>query len=154
MIITTTPSIEGRRIVDYRGIVFGEVVSGVDFVRDLAASFTNFFGGRSGGYEEELVTARQNALNEMAQRAASAGANAVVGVDVDYEVLGADGNMLMVTVSGTAVVEEKINLQGSRVRKRSGIGFGKRIMEKRLHGLFCFPLRNIKSRIYRRENMM
>ena len=68
MIITTTPSIEGRRIVDYRGIVFGEVVSGVDFVRDLAASFTNFFGGRSGGYEEELVTARQNALNEMAQR--------------------------------------------------------------------------------------
>ena len=105
-IITTTPSIEGRRIVDYRGIVFGEVVSGVDFVRDLAASFTNFFGGRSGGYEEELVTARQNALNEMAQRAASAGANAVVGVDVDYEVLGADGNMLMVTVSGTAVVVE------------------------------------------------
>ena len=104
--ITTTPSIEGRRIVDYRGIVFGEVVSGVDFVRDLAASFTNFFGGRSGGYEEELVTARQNALNEMAQRAASAGANAVVGVDVDYEVLGADGNMLMVTVSGTAVVVE------------------------------------------------
>ena len=93
MIITTTPSIEGRRIVDYRGIVFGEVVSGVDFVRDLAASFTNFFGGRSGGYEEELVTA-------------SAGANAVVGVDVDYEVLGADGNMLMVTVSGTAVVVE------------------------------------------------
>lgn len=71
MIITTTPSIEGRRIVDYRGIVFGEVVSGVDFVRDLAASFTNFFGGRSGGYEEELVTARQNALNEMAQRAVS-----------------------------------------------------------------------------------
>lgn len=106
MIITTTPSIEGRRIVDYRGIVFGEVVSGVDFVRDLAASFTNFFGGRSGGYEEELVTARQNALNEMAQRAASVGANAVVGVDVDYEVLGADGNMLMVTVSGTAVVVE------------------------------------------------
>ena len=106
MIITTTPSIEGRRIVDYRGIVFGEGVSGVDFVRDLAASFTNFFGGRSGGYEEELVTARQNALNEMAQRAASAGANAVVGVDVDYEVLGADGNMLMVTVSGTAVVVE------------------------------------------------
>ena len=104
--VTTTPSIEGRRIVDYRGIVFGEVVSGVDFVRDLAASFTNFFGGRSGGYEEELVTARQNALNEMAQRAASAGANAVVGVDVDYEVLGADGNMLMVTVSGTAVVVE------------------------------------------------
>ena len=97
---------KGEKYDYYRGIVFGEVVSGVDFVRDLAASFTNFFGGRSGGYEEELVTARQNALNEMAQRAASAGANAVVGVDVDYEVLGADGNMLMVTVSGTAVVVE------------------------------------------------
>ena len=150
MIITTTPSIEGRRIVDHRGIVFGEVVSGVDFVRDLAASFTNFFGGRSGGYEEELVTARQNALNEMAQRAASAGANAVVGVDVDYEVLGADGDSER-NGSGCRVNQF---LQGSRVRKRSGIGFGKRIMEKRLHGLFCFPLRNIKSRIYRRENMM
>jgi len=106
MIITTTPSVEGRRIVDYRGIVFGEVVSGVDFVRDLAASFTNFFSGRSGGYEEELVMARQNAINEMAQRAAAVGANAVVGVDVDYEVLGDDGNMLMVTASGTAVVIE------------------------------------------------
>ena len=82
----------------------------MDFVRDLAASFTNFFGGRSGGYEEELVTARQNALNEMAQRAASAGANAVVGVDVDYEVLGSDGNMLILSFSGTAGVGEKINV--------------------------------------------
>ena len=104
MIITTTPSVEGRRIVEYKGIVFGEVVSGVNFMRDLAASFSNFLGGRSGSYEEELVHARQNALREMEQRAAAMGANAVVGVDIDYEVLGADNGMLMVTASGTAVV--------------------------------------------------
>lgn len=104
MIITTTPSVEGRRIVEYKGIVFGEVVSGVNFMRDLAASFSNFLGGRSGSYEDELVHARQNALHEMEQRAASMGANAVVGVDIDYEVLGADNGMLMVTASGTAVV--------------------------------------------------
>ena len=104
MIITTTPSVEGRQIMEYKGIVFGEVVSGVNFVRDIAASFTNFLGGRSGSYEEELVTARQNALREMEQRAAALGANAVVGVDIDYEVLGADNGMLMVTASGTAVV--------------------------------------------------
>ena len=104
MIITTTPSVEGRKIVEYRGIVFGEVVSGVDFVKDFAAGLTNFFGGRSGSYEGELIEARESALNEMMQRAASLGANAIVGVDVDYEVLGQANNMLMVTVSGTAVV--------------------------------------------------
>ena len=106
MIITTTPSVEGRRIVEYRGIVFGEVVSGVNFVRDIAASVSNFFGGRSGSYEEELVQARQNALIELEQRAIDRGANAVVGVDIDYEVLGTDNGMLMVTASGTAVVVE------------------------------------------------
>ena len=104
MIVTTTVSVEGRRITEYKGIVFGEVISGVNFVRDVAASFSNFFGGRSGSYEEELVQARQNALNEMEQRAADLGANAVVGVDIDYEVLGADNGILMVTASGTAVV--------------------------------------------------
>jgi len=104
MIITTTPSVEGKRIVDYKGIVFGEVVSGVNFMRDLAASFSNFLGGRSGSYEDELVNARQSALREMEQRAVAMGANAVVGVDIDYEVLGADNGMLMVTASGTAVV--------------------------------------------------
>ncbi len=104
MIITTTPSVEGKQIVEYKGVVFGEVISGVNFVRDIAASFTNFLGGRSGSYEEELVTARQNAMREMEQRAAAMGANAVVGVDIDYEVLGADNGMLMVTASGTAVV--------------------------------------------------
>lgn len=103
MIITTTPSVEGKQIMEYKGIVFGEVVSGVNFVRDIAASFRNILGGRSGSYEEELVMARQNALKEMEQRAADMGANAVVGVDIDYEVLGADNGMLMVTASGTAV---------------------------------------------------
>ena len=104
MITTTTPSVEGRRIVEYKGIVFGEVVSGVNFVRDIEAQFSNFLCGRSGSYEEELVNARMNALREMEQRAAAMGANAVVGVDIDYEVLGADNGMLMVTASGTAVV--------------------------------------------------
>lgn len=106
MITTTTPSIEGKKIVEYKGIVFGEVISGVNFVRDIAASFSNFLGGRSGSYEEELVQARINALREMEQRAASIGANAIVGVDIDYEVLGADNGMLMVTASGTAVFAE------------------------------------------------
>ena len=96
MIVTTTVSVEGRRITEYKGIVFGEVISGVNFVRDVAASFSNFFGGRSGSY----------ALKEMEQRAADLGANAVVGVDIDYEVLGAGNGMLMVTASGTAVVAE------------------------------------------------
>lgn len=106
MISTTTPTIEGKRIVEYRGIVFGEVVAGVDFVRDIAASLSNIFGGRSGSYEEELISARQSAVREMEQRAAEQGCNAVVGVDIDYEVLGANNGMLMVTASGTAVVIE------------------------------------------------
>lgn len=104
MIVTTTPQIEGKRIVEYKGIVFGEVVSGVDFVRDFAAGLTNIFGGRSGSYEDELMKARNQALGELQQRAAAMGANAVVGVDMDYEVLGANNGMLMVTASGTAVV--------------------------------------------------
>jgi uncharacterized protein YbjQ (UPF0145 family) len=104
MIVTTTPGVEGRPIREYRGLVFGEVVAGVDFVRDLAAGFTNFFGGRSGSYEQELIQAREQAVHEMVSRAAALGADAVVGVDVDYEVLGQANNMLMVTASGTAVV--------------------------------------------------
>jgi uncharacterized protein YbjQ (UPF0145 family) len=106
MIVTTTPSVEGRRILEYKGIVFGEVISGVNFLKDLAAGLTNFFGGRSGSYEGELIQAREAALREMESRAAKLGANAVVGVDIDYEVLGQGGNMLMVTASGTAVVVE------------------------------------------------
>ena len=103
MIVTTTPSVEGRRITEYKGVVFGEVIAGVNFVKDFVAGLSNFFGGRSGTYEEELINARQQALAEMEQRAAQLGADAVVGVDIDYEVLGADIGMLMVTASGTAV---------------------------------------------------
>ena len=103
MIVTTTPSVEGRRITEYKGVVFGEVIAGVNFVKDFVAGLSNFFGGRSGTYEEELINARQQALAEMEQRAAQLGADGVVGVDIDYEVLGADNGMLMVTASGTAV---------------------------------------------------
>ena len=104
--LTTTPTIEGRRIVEYKGIVFGEVISGVDFVKDFAAGLTNFFGGRSNSYEGELQKAREQPLAELQQRASAMGANAVVGVDLDYETLGANGSMLMVTASGTAVLVE------------------------------------------------
>ena len=106
MLLTTTPQIEGKKIIEYKGIVFGEVINGVDFVKDFAAGLTNIFGGRSGSYEGELIVARENALREMEQRAAMAGANAIVGIDIDYEVLGQGNNMLMVTASGTAVVVE------------------------------------------------
>ena len=103
MIVSTTPMLEGHTIREYKGVVFGEVVAGVDFIKDFTAGLTNFFGGRSGSYEDEVLQARTAALNEMCSRAAAMGANAVVGVDVDYETLG-QGNMLMVTASGTAVV--------------------------------------------------
>lgn len=103
MIITTTPSVEGKRIVNYFGIVFGEVITGVNVIKDFAAGLSNFFGGRSATYEEELMNARHQALAEMEQRAYQLGANAVVGVDIYYEVLGSDNGMLMVTASGTAV---------------------------------------------------
>lgn len=103
MIVTTTPAIEGRRIVEYKGIIFGEVISGVNFIKDFAAGLSNFFGGRSGSYEGELIEAREQAIAEMERRAQALGANAVIGVDIDYEVLGQGGSMLMVTASGTAV---------------------------------------------------
>lgn len=103
MILTTTPTVEGKQISSYLGIVFGEVISGVDFVKDFAAGLSNFFGGISGTYEEELIRAREQAMNEMERRAAAMGADAVVGVDIDYEVLGSNNGMLMVTASGTAV---------------------------------------------------
>ena len=103
MILTTTPFVEGRTITEYKGVVFGEVVSGVNFIRDFKASIRNIVGGRSGSYEDELIKARTQAMNEMSERAASLGADAVVGIDLDYEVLGENGGMLMVTASGTAV---------------------------------------------------
>ena len=103
MILTTTQAIEGRTILEYKGIVFGEVISSVNFIRDFKASIRNIIGGRSGSYENELITARTQAMDEMADRAARLGADAVVGIDIDYEVLGENGGMLMVTASGTAV---------------------------------------------------
>jgi uncharacterized protein YbjQ (UPF0145 family) len=103
MILTTTPSVEGRTITEYKGVVFGEVIAGVNFIRDIAASIRNIIGGRSGSYEEELINARSQAMQEMSDRAAKLGADAVVGIDIDYEVLGQDNGMLMVTASGTAV---------------------------------------------------
>jgi len=103
MIITTTHSIEGKKVTEYKGVVFGEVITGINFVKDFAAGLTNIFGGRSGSYEGELIKAREDALKEMARRAEDLNANAVIGVDIDYEVLGTGGNMLMVTASGTAV---------------------------------------------------
>lgn len=103
MIITTTPGVEGKEIQDYIGIVFGEVVTGVDFVRDIGAGLRDFFGGRSQGYETELLNAREEAIREMEMRASQLGADAVVGAKVDYETLGQSNTMFMVTISGTAV---------------------------------------------------
>ena len=104
MILTTTPTIEGRNIRQYNGIVCGEVIAGVNFLKDFGASIRNFIGGRSGSYENELIKAREKALAEMSQRAMERGANAVVGIDTDYETPAADNGMLMVTASGTAVI--------------------------------------------------
>ncbi|MEM1387010.1 MAG: heavy metal-binding domain-containing protein [Pseudomonadota bacterium] len=100
MIVTTTPSVEGYQIADYHGIVVGETVLGANIIRDVFAGITDILGGRSGSYEEEFANARKTALDEMQGRAADLGANAVVGVDLDYEVI---NNMLMVSASGTAV---------------------------------------------------
>lgn len=103
MICTTTPTLENGKIIEYKGIVTGEIVAGVNFVKDFGASIRNIVGGRSSGYEDELIKARESALAEMQSRASKLGANAVVGVDIDYEVLG-QGNMLMVSATGTAVL--------------------------------------------------
>lgn len=104
MIVTTTPTIEGRPVQQYLGVVTGEVIVGANMFRDLFASIRDIVGGRSGSYEDVLARARMQALDEMKQFAAGLGGNAVVGVDLDYEVLGANGSMLMVSCTGTAVV--------------------------------------------------
>ena len=103
MILSTTPTIEGRTIVEYKGVVFGEVIVGVNFIKDFAAGIRDLIGGRSNTYEKELVEARETAMQELQTRAMAMGADAVVGIDIDYEVLGQSGSMLMVTASGTAV---------------------------------------------------
>ena len=106
MQLATTPSLEGRRIVRYCGIVAGEAILGANVFKDMFAGIRDLVGGRSGTYERELRKARQLALEAMAEQAAEQGANAVIGVDLDYEVLGEKNGMLMVTASGTAVVVE------------------------------------------------
>lgn len=106
MLITTTNSVEGKRIVRYIGLVTGETIIGANIFRDLFAGIRDIVGGRSGSYEQVLREAKNTAVNEMQQYAASMGANAVIGVDLDYETVGSGGSMLMVTASGTAVVLE------------------------------------------------
>ena len=104
MILTTTPTLEGQPIKQYLGIVTGETIIGANAIKDFMAGLTDFFGGRSSTYEKVLIEAKESALAELQQRAAQKGANAIVGIGLDYETVGANGGMLMVTVSGTAVV--------------------------------------------------
>ena len=104
MIVTTTPFIEGHPVREYKGVVTGETIVGANFFKDIKASLTDFFGGRSGTYEKTLREAKDTAMNEMMQRASQMGANVVLGVDLDYETVGQNGSMLMVTCSGTAAV--------------------------------------------------
>ena len=109
MIISTTASLDGKKIKEYRGIVFGEVISGIHFSKDFMASITNFVGGRAEEYEQELVDARAEAITEMMDRAKKIGANALIGVKIDVETIGGNDSslaMLMVVASGTAVVVE------------------------------------------------
>lgn len=104
MIVTTTHGIDGRPVQHYLGIVSGEVIAGANIFRDFLAGIRDIVGGRSGAYEEVLEDARQKAISELRARAAKIGANAVIGVDIDYEVLGKSGSMLMVSATGTAVI--------------------------------------------------
>ena len=104
MIITTTPTIEGRPIKEYKGIVTGETIIGANFLKDFLAGIRDFIGGRSGAYEKVLREGKETSILEMMQRAEVLGANAIVGIDLDYETVGQGGSMLMVTCSGTAVV--------------------------------------------------
>jgi Uncharacterized conserved protein len=103
MVLTTTPSLEGHQITDYLGIVTGETIIGANVFRDIFASIRDIVGGRSSSYEEVLRKAKDTALREMQAHAEAMGANAVVGIDLDYETVGGSGSMLMVTASGTAV---------------------------------------------------
>ena len=104
MLLSTTPTIEGKSITDYKGIVVGEAILGTNIFRDMFAGIRDIVGGRSAAYEKELAKSRRIAFAELQERAAELGANAVVGIDIDYEVVGKDGSMMMVSVSGTAVV--------------------------------------------------
>jgi uncharacterized protein YbjQ (UPF0145 family) len=104
MLLSTTPTIEGRKIREYKGVVTGEAILGANVFRDLFAGIRDIVGGRAGAYEKVLKDARDTALQELGEEARRLGGNAVVGIDLDYEVLGSNGSMLMVSASGTAVV--------------------------------------------------
>ena len=106
MLLTTTNTIENKKIVNYAGLVTGEAIIGANLFRDIFASIRDVVGGRSGSYEEVLREAKDNAVSEMEENARKLGANAVIGIDLDYETVGQNGSMLMVTASGTAVVFE------------------------------------------------
>ncbi|GGI29004.1 heavy metal-binding domain-containing protein [Pedobacter mendelii] len=108
MLVTTTPSVEGTKIIKYIGLVTGETIIGANIFKDLFAGIRDIVGGRSSAYEQVLREAKDTAVSEMQQYAAALGANAIVGVDLDYETVGTGGSMLMVTASGTAVILEKL----------------------------------------------
>ena len=120
MLLATTPIIEGKRITTYYGIVSGETIIGANVFRDFFASIRDIVGGRSGSYEEVLREAKDTALKEMSEQARQMGANAVIGVDLDYETVGGSGSMLMVTASGTAVfLDNKVIIKTIRVLRKS-----------------------------------
>lgn len=104
MLLTTTPSVEGRKILEYKGVVTGETIIGANVLKDFFAGIRDVIGGRSNAYEKVLREAKDASLHEMQERAEALGANAVVGIDIDYETIGQSGSMLMVAVSGTAVL--------------------------------------------------
>jgi len=104
MLFSTTPTIENRSISEYKGVVVGEAILGTNIFRDMFAGIRDIVGGRSGAYEKELAKAREIAFGELQKRSSELGANAVIGIDIDYEVVGKDGSMMMVSVSGTAVL--------------------------------------------------
>ena len=104
MILSTTPQIEGHPIREYKGVVTGETIIGANMFKDIFAGIRDIVGGRAGSYEKVLIEAKDTSLQEMMQRAQALGANAIVGIDIDYETIGSNGSMLMVATSGTAVV--------------------------------------------------
>ena len=104
MILSTTPQIEGHPIREYKGVVTGETIIGANMFKDIFAGIRDIVGGRAGSYEKVLIEAKDTSMNEMMQRAQALGANAIVGIDIDYETIGGNGSMLMVATSGTAVV--------------------------------------------------
>ncbi len=106
MILSTTHTLQGKNIKDYKGIVSGETIIGANAIKDLFASVTDFFGGRSSSYEKVVIEAKEIATRELKERALELGANAVIGIDFDYETIGANGSMMMVTATGTAVIIE------------------------------------------------